>query len=434
MCDGERERRAERVHRPEEVRPPGQEGKERDRAREDDERQPRGAEAGVQAPEDLRKLAVARHRIGDAGGADHAGVRRDEENGGREDADVDLEPVLDAAGEPEVLDDAEDRVVREPALLGRKPEERHPVAVALLVDREGRERDQRQREVDGEDRGCDQLVGVGNVARRITHLFREIGDRLHPRIGQHGYRDRDGEVVPGRGDAPVHVALQDLRAENEDEADNDEQRLGGEVDDRQEDVHSRRLLDADDVDRDEHDDDDRAPDDVPGVLAERSPEDREVVGHEEGRDRDRGDVDEHLRPGGPEADELVEPVPGEARAAARLRIANRSLRVGRRRRGEDHAGDDEDQRRQAERERGRDAERVVDRGADVAVRGREQRGGPQHPLEGIRPAAARRHRRILSEGPVRSCPKESRCRACPGCGRRTASARLLPPARARRCA
>ena len=39
---------------------------------------------------------------------------------------------------------------------------------------------------------------------------------------------------------------------------------------------------------------------------------------EERRRRDRDDVDEHLRPGGPERDELVEAVPREARRASRL--------------------------------------------------------------------------------------------------------------------
>ena len=51
-----------------------------------------------------------------------------------------------------------------------------------------------------------------------------------------------------------------------------------------------RLLDPDDVQRDERDDDDHAADDVPGVLAQRAPEDRQVVRHEEGGDGDRDDV------------------------------------------------------------------------------------------------------------------------------------------------
>ena len=81
------------------------------------------------------------------------------------------------------------------------------------------------------------------------------------------------------GATPQWMLLrQHLRAEDEHEADDDQQRLRGEVDDRQEDVEARGLLDADDVDGDEQDDDDCAADDVPRVLAQRLPEDREVVG------------------------------------------------------------------------------------------------------------------------------------------------------------
>ena len=107
--------------------------------------------------------------------------------------------------------------------------------------------------------------------------------------------------------------VSDLDVEDEEEADPDQQRLRREVDDGEEHVQVRRLLDADDVDPDQEDDDDRADDDVPGVLAQGLPEDRQVVRDEERRDRDRGDVDEHLRPGGAEAGELVERVAGEAR-------------------------------------------------------------------------------------------------------------------------
>ena len=123
----------------------------------------------------------------------------------------------------------------------------------------------------------------------------------------------------------------------------------------------------------EGDDQHRAADDVAGAVAEPGPEDGQVVGHEEGRDRDRDRVVEHLPPGGDEADQLVEGVAGEARGAAGLRVHHRRLGVGGGGRGEDQAGDDEGDRGQAEGEGGGDAERVVDRGADVAVGGGEQR-------------------------------------------------------------
>src|SRR6185295_9915100 len=98
---------------------------------------------------------------------------------------------------------------------------------------------------------------------------------------------------------------------------------------------------------------------------ERLPEDREIVRDEERRRRDRDDVDEHLRPGGPERDELVEAVPREARRASRLGEADGALRVRRGRGCEYDPRDDEDERRQPEGEDRGEAERVVDRRADV---------------------------------------------------------------------
>ena len=193
----------------------------------------------------------------------------------------------------------------------------------------------------------------------------------------------------------MHVVDQDLGAEHEHEAERDEQQLGREVDHREHDRQPRRLLDADDVQDDEHDDDDGAADDVPRVRVQRLPEDREVVRDEERRRGDGDDVDEHLGPGRPEGDDLVERVAREARGAAGLGIADRALRVGGGGGGEDDARDDEDERRQPEREDGREAERVVDRGADVAVGGSEERRRAQHALELDLPSSAAGHRRSL---------------------------------------
>ena len=201
----------------------------------------------------------------------------------------------------------------------------------------------------------------------------------------------------------MDVAAQRARAEDENEADHDQQHLRGEVHDGQEDVDARRLLDADDVERDEQDDHDRAADDVPGVVAQGLPEDRQVMRDEERRDSDRRDVSQNLSPGSLEADELVEPVPREARGPARLGIADRALGVGGGRRREDEAGDDEDDRRQAEREDRGDAERVIDRRTDVAVGGGEERGRSENALQGLAPPpSGSRHRRTLDAASERS--------------------------------
>ncbi len=153
--------------------------------------------------------------------------------------------------------------------------------------------------------------------------------------------------------------------------------------DREEDVQPGRLLDPDDVDADEQPGERDPDDDVPRVRPQRLPEDREVVRDEDHRDRDGDHVVEHLRPRRPEGDELVEGVPREARRAARLRVVDGPLRVGRRGGGEDHAADDEDDRRQAERDPRGQPERVVDRRADVAVRGREERRSAEHAFEAV---------------------------------------------------
>ena len=122
MRDGERERRSERVERADEVHVAREEQEDRRDPREHDERQPRRLEARMERAQALRQLAVARHRVRDAGRADDARVRRDEEDRGREHADVDLRDVERQPLQPEVLDDAEDRVVRVPALLRRERE------------------------------------------------------------------------------------------------------------------------------------------------------------------------------------------------------------------------------------------------------------------------------------------------------------------------
>jgi hypothetical protein len=167
----------------------------------------------------------------------------------------------------------------------------------------------------------------------------------------------------------VDVGLEHVRREHEHEAEQNQQELSGEVRDREEDVDVGRLLDPDDVQEHEQADHHDPEDDVPGVLPQRGPEDREVVRDEERGDSDRRDVVEHLRPGRLERHELVEGVAGKARRAAGLRVVNRPLGVRRRRAGEDQPGDDEDDRGQAKRVDGDDAEGVVDRRADVAVGG-----------------------------------------------------------------
>ena len=407
--DRERERRPERVERADEVHVAGEQDQDRADAREDDEREPGRLEARVEPAEDLRQLPVARHRVRDARGSDHPGVRGDEQDGGGEDPDVDLEPAEQPALDADVLDDPEDRVVREPALLGRQREQRRVLPVDQLHGQR-RQGDGRQGEVDREDGERDELVRVRHGAHRVARLLGEVRDRLDPRVGEHRDRDRDREARPRRRHPPVDVRGQRLRAQHEGEAQDHEQHLGREVDHREADRELRRLRHPDDVERHERDDHDRPADDVPRVRAQRLPEDREVVRDEEGRDGDRDDVDEHLRPARDEADDLVEGVAREAGRAAGLREAGRALRVRRGGHREHRARDDEHHGRQPERVDRREAEGVVDRGADVPVRGGEQRGCAEHALHAhLAAPSAPGHRRSLGAYPGYARALEALC-------------------------
>ena len=175
----------------------------------------------------------------------------------------------------------------------------------------------------------------------------------------------------------------------------------------------------------------------PGRGAQRLPEQAaDVVGHEERRDGDRGDVGEHLRPRGEERPELVERAPREARRAAGLRVHRRRLGVGGRGAEEEEPRDDEDDRGQAQRERGDEAERVVDRRPDVAVGRREQRVGPEHPFKALQSASCHAVA-ILGAGTRSTSSARSSSAARPGrpwtartTGRRGVPARSPRPWRA----
>ena len=124
----------------------------------------------------------------------------------------------------------------------------------------------------------------------------------------------------------------------------------------------------------EQHDDDQPAEDVVGVVRERmqARERAQVVGHEERGDRDREDVVEAQRPAGEERDDVVEGVARKRGGAAGFGEHRGALGVRFGGQREQAAGEQEHQRRQPERVGGDEPERVVDRGADVAVGGREQ--------------------------------------------------------------
>ena len=93
-----------------------------------------------------------------------AGVRRDHEDHGGEDADVDAEDIGDAGAEAEVLDDPEHRIAGEGgSQLGRV------AAAGVQGDRHRREGDRRQQRVEADHGEDDQpaprgIVRSGSIA------------------------------------------------------------------------------------------------------------------------------------------------------------------------------------------------------------------------------------------------------------------------------
>ena len=258
------------------------------------------------------------------------------------------------------------------------------------VDREhiglDRHRGQRRHgdaEVDDEDRHQHEVDGAGYVTIRVRRLLRHVGDGLDARVGDRADRDAVDEVRPGGRHAEVDLLDQHLRRKQQHHADDHEEDLRAEVEQRQDDIEARRLLDAEDVERHQEEDRDDAADGVVREGLERGPEDGEVVGHEVGADGHGDDVVEHQRPAGAEADELVEGPAAETRGAAGLRHHGGGLGIRPGGRAEEQSRQEEDERRDPEGPQRHKAQSVVDRRADVAVRRAEQRGDAENLLQSL---------------------------------------------------
>ena len=213
-----------------------------------------------------------------------------------------------------------------------------------------------------------------HLASRVARLLGHVRHGLDPRVRKHRQRQGEDQFFPRRHAAEVHLVDQQRGVEHQHEPDPDQQDLRAQVGDGKDEVEFGRLAQAADVQRHQQPHDDQAAEDVVGVVLERvqARKRAQVVRHEERRDGDREDVVQAQGPAGEERHDIVERVARERRGAAGFREHGRALGVRFGRQREQPAGEQEDQRRQAERMGGDESERVVDRRADVAVGRSEQ--------------------------------------------------------------
>ena len=169
----------------------------------------------VQPPEDLGQLPVARHRVRDARGADHARVRGDEEDRRGEEPDVDLRArrARRRAGRGSRRGPSTGSFVERPP-VGRQPEQRLVVAVAIFVTGSAESAIERQREVDREDGDRDERDRRAGCSRPGRAPPRRGSRRSRSRCRRSSRPGSRARSRPGRRDAPVDVRGQHVRAED----------------------------------------------------------------------------------------------------------------------------------------------------------------------------------------------------------------------------
>ena len=210
--------------------------------------EPRRLELRVQPAEDLRQLPVGRHRVRDPRGADHAGVRGDEQDRRGEDPDVDLQRVERSPPEmPRFSTSPSTGSFWKPPLSGGSASS-VVSSPSISCDGQRRERDQRQREVDREDGDRDEADRARDALHRVARLLGQVRDGLDAGVRDHRRPGSRGRTATTSARCPSGRCREGRRAEDEREA---EQRRAGAASrsrsTREEDVQPRRLLDADDV-------------------------------------------------------------------------------------------------------------------------------------------------------------------------------------------
>src|SRR3954471_23818981 len=187
--------------------------------------------------------------------------------------------------------------------------------------------------------------------------------------------------MPRRRSAERRARAQSVGREQQREAEHDDQELRHEVDKRDDErpaMQARAVHEPDDRDGG---DDAAADHDVPGPVHLREERPGHVVRHEERGQRNHDQVVEEEHPARGEAPEVVEGDADERRRPAGLANRSRPLRVGERDEQEEETGRAQDGRREPERVQRDDSQGEVDRGGDLAVRDREERGGVEDALQ-----------------------------------------------------
>ncbi len=205
------------------------------------------------------------------------------------------------------------------------------------------------------------------------HLARQARGGLEARERDHRHGQREDQTRPGRRGAELDRVEQRVRVEEQRQPEHDDERLQ-----RRSPTSSmptrrmRRAAEAADVaEHDQRDERQRQAQRL-AAIAERAPEDLQVLRRRVGRDGDQDHVVEQDRPAGDEADELVEGVAREHRRAAAILVQRGALDVGHGGHRVEQRRDQEHQRRQPQRVAGDHAQREVDRARQRGVDDREQ--------------------------------------------------------------
>ena len=377
---GEGDEDAERVEAREEGRvAAGRELRQQDEPdrerRGDRDRLARHDRSALEARELPRQRPVLGQRVRQARDARERRRRGTDEDQHTGDPHRDLERIHEESGERPVerRRDADERCLQ-PFLSERGLAVRHGVCGETdRTDEHGHHDDEPDR---GEERSRQR-------ATRLGRLLGEVRNGLETRVREHREWQREREVAPVLAAREAEPLAERLRREQERDPEHHEEALHEQVEQRdgeRAEVETRTPCDPHACD---HGDERTADDGIPRRLAQRRLADRagEVVGHEERRECHDDEEVEEENPARHETGEIVERTAHEGRRSSGLRQGGGALRVRERDEDEHRSGNQENERREAERHRGHDPECDVQRRGDLPVRHCEQRRSVEDALE-----------------------------------------------------